>query len=190
MYLLSRKLYSFAKEFLSDTVDVKGPSTHYLQSKLAVMQKSQTFVQVSKVLEVLLNVTNEINRISKEINDQESHVEAGVGSLLRTRVILNRYKELIGLLGYDIHFVLNCNIQALKRDGRITLPELLATGDDGDRDIAARLPLQLLELTFEYGKLIKEKRKSFEVQGIDSDYCMQALMFSDDSLSSLLKFAQ
>ena len=40
MYLLSRRLYSFAKEYLDNTVDVKGPSTQYMQSKLAVMQKS------------------------------------------------------------------------------------------------------------------------------------------------------
>ena len=189
MYLLSRRLYSFAKEYLENTVDVKGPSTHYMQYKLAVMQKSQTFVQLSKILEVLLNITHEIDRISKEISDQESHDEAAVSSLSKTRVFLDRHKERIGLLVYDVQFVLICNIHALKRDGRITLPELLATGGDGDRDVAGKLPMQFLELSFVYGKLIKEKRESFEVQGIDSDTYIQTLLSSDDSLSSLLKLA-
>ena len=41
-----------------------------------------------------------------------------------------------------------------------------------------------------YGDLVKEKREPFETNGIDSDSCMEALLFSEEALTSLLKFAQ
>ena len=41
-----------------------------------------------------------------------------------------------------------------------------------------------------YGKFMEEKREPFESSGIDSESCIQTLLFNDGSLSSLLKFAQ
>jgi hypothetical protein len=41
-----------------------------------------------------------------------------------------------------------------------------------------------------HGNLVKEKREPFETNGIDSDSCMEALLFSEGALTSLLKFSQ
>jgi hypothetical protein len=95
---------------------------------------------VSRVFDVLLKNTKEIDRISKEISDIESKDGESNKGLTKTRAILERYRERIGLLGYDVHFVLNSNLYALKRDGRITLPELLSKGGEGDRALVEKLP--------------------------------------------------
>ena len=94
-----------------------------LQSNLSVLQKAETFDSFYQVLQLIEELSDTVNNKIEEVNALEDQKKPQTLKLLMT------YKSLLDSTYTDIRFVLFCNLDALLRDGRITLKKLLNAGN-------------------------------------------------------------
>ena len=177
MYLISKIMYTHAEEYLKESkLQMEDPQEHpeCLASKLAVMQKGETF-------RALYETFNVIRRLDKLLAKNEEAIqnfaqEAQLDTLEEvkqdeeerdeeaTKITksLKQCKLLLRLISDHVRIVALANLQALQFDGRITLQELIDTVKISD---------------LRYGNLMKARNFYLGLCGLDLQW---TCTFSDD----------
>ena len=106
MNLLAQMIKTFAKAHIETTKELESGSTYFLQSRLAVMQKSLTFELFHKAFSIMNNIIDEVTRLEKQLgaSDKERPM---------TTKLLKSYKERLTLTYLDLRLVYACNLNAV-----------------------------------------------------------------------------
>ena len=155
MNLLSQILMKQCKEFLETSRGKEGPSTIFVQTKLGIMQTADTFDQIYKVLLTIMDIQRQIKKAISDIsgeNEKDCKFRHSMSISL-----LNEYEKQAGFIYHDMKFVLLSNLDALVRDGRMTLAEL-----NESRTITTLEGSKLFEDTTKLYKILIYLDKQFE----------------------------
>ena len=86
----------------------------FVQSKLSIMQKAQTFTSCARLLTLIDLLGDKILEIQRQIWGLEVKKP-------KTLKVFYKFMTMIGLVFADVKLVLASNLNALEQDGRITL---------------------------------------------------------------------
>ena len=114
LYLLSQVIAQHSLEFLQKVKTLKKADKSCLQTKLAVMQKGETFNSLYKLL--LL-----IDQYGDFIIEKQRFVWDFKEKKPKTLLSLYSLMNYLGKIFLDVRLALGANLVALQHDGRITL---------------------------------------------------------------------